>query len=73
MRAAGLLGNRGRQQVWFLFESFFQVEQETAERVGAGLMLSASLFPVFLVCRRNQAGLRSFLFVSVQGISVCAY
>ena len=65
MRAAGLLGNRCKQRVWFLFESFFQVEQETVELAGVGLMLSASLFPVFLVCRKNQVGSRSFLFVSV--------
>jgi hypothetical protein len=57
MREAGLLGNRGRRQVWFLFESSFQVELET---IGAGLMASASLFPVFLVSRKNQANSQSF-------------
>ena len=62
MMEAGLLGNLGRQLVLFLFWSAFQAEQKTeaAGTVGPGLMLSASLFPVFLVSRRNQASSLSF-------------
>ena len=65
MRATGLLGNLCKQRVPFLVEPSFQVELETAETTGTGLMASASFF-VVQDCRRSRVS-------SVQSFCLCPY